>query len=63
MEDQVLYDNSPNYHSKLEPKWVKLQTIVGILYNRSYKVADHVGVRVQPINGDYLKLYQKREES
>ncbi len=37
--------------------------IIKVLYNESYKVADHVGVWAQPINGDHLKLYQIREES
>ncbi len=63
IRDQVLYDDSPNYHSKLEPKWVESWIVVGVLYNRTYKIADHVGVRTQPINGDHLKLFQKRKES
>ncbi len=33
-----------------------------ILYNETYKVADYVGVRAQPISDDHLKLYQKRKE-
>ncbi len=37
--------------------------IVERLYNRSYKIADHIGVRAQLINSDHLKFYQKREES
>ena len=57
IRDQVLYDDSPNYHSKLEPKWVGSWIVVGVLYNRTYKIADHVGVRTQPINGDHLKLF------
>ncbi len=60
--DQVLYDNSPSYHSKLEHKWVGSWTVVGVLYNRTYKIADHIRVWTQPINGDHLKLYLKREE-
>ncbi len=44
IRDQVLYDDNPNYHEKLDLKWVGLWTIVGILYNRLYKVADYVGV-------------------
>ena len=59
--DQVLYDDSPNYHAKLERKWVGPWTIVEVQYNGTYKVADHIGVRTQPINGDYLKLYHPRE--
>ncbi len=42
--DQVLYNDSLNYHGKLKPKQIGLWIIMGILYNRSYKVADHVGV-------------------
>ena len=57
-----MYNDSPNYHGKLEPKWVGSWTIVGILYNRSYKIADYVEVRTQPLNSDHLKLYQKREK-
>src|SRR6266498_6056336 len=45
IRDQVLYDDSPNYHSKLEPKWVGPWTVVGVLYNGTYKIADYVGVR------------------
>ncbi len=55
VRDQVLYDDSPNYHMKLEKKWVGLQTIMEILYNGTYKVADHVGIQKQPINEDHLK--------
>ena len=44
IRDQVLYDDSPNYHSKLEFKWVEPWTVVGVLYNGTYKIADHVGV-------------------
>ncbi len=44
IEDQVLYDDSLNYHSKLEPKWIGPLTVVGVLYNGTYKIADHVGV-------------------
>ncbi len=43
--DQVLYDDSPNYHTKLKKKWVGPWTIIEVLYNRTYKVADHMGVR------------------
>src|SRR6266542_2767058 len=43
--DQVLYDDSPNYHTKLEKKWIRLWTIMEVLYNGTYKVADHMGVR------------------
>jgi len=43
--DQVLYNDSPNYHGKLEPKWVGPWTVVRVLYNGTYKIADHVGVR------------------
>src|SRR6266540_3831320 len=60
--DQVLYDDSPNYHTKLEKKWVGLWTIIEVLYNRTYKVADHMGVRKQPINRDHLKRYYERTE-
>ncbi len=42
--DQVLYDDSPNYHTKLEKKWIGPWTIMEALYNRTYKVADHMGV-------------------
>ena len=45
IRDQVLYDDSPNYHSKLEFKWVEPWTVVGVLYNRTYKIADHVRVQ------------------
>ncbi len=44
VRDQVLYDDSSNYHSKLESKWVGLWSIVEILYNGLYKIADYVGV-------------------
>ncbi len=60
--DQVLYDDSPNYHTKLEKKWVGPWTIIEVLYNGTYKVADHMGVRKQPINGDHLKEYHERTE-
>jgi len=43
--DQVLYGNSPNYHMKLEKKWIGSWTIMEVLYNETYKVADHMGVR------------------
>ena len=42
--DQVLYDDSSNYHTKLEKKWIGLWTIIEVLYNETYKVADHIGV-------------------
>jgi len=32
------------------------------MYNGSYKVADYMGIQAQPINGDHLKLYQKRDD-
>ncbi len=60
--DQVLYDNSPNYHTKLKKKWIGPQTIMEVLYNGTYKVADHMEVRKQPINGDHLKRYYERTE-
>ncbi len=60
--DQVLYDDSPNYHTKLEKKWIGLWTVIEVLYNGTYKVADHMGVRKQPINGDHLKMYYERTE-
>ena len=60
--DQVLYDDSPNYHTKLEKKWIGLWTVMEVLYNRTYKVADHMGVRKQPINGDHLKMYYRRND-
>src|SRR6266542_1747939 len=43
--DQVLYDDSPNYHTKLEKKWIRPWTVMEVLYNGTYKVADHMGVR------------------
>jgi len=52
-----LYDDSPNYHVKLKKKWVGSWTIIEVLYNETYKVADHMGVWKQPINGDHLKMY------
>jgi len=58
-----LYDDSPNYHTKLEKKWVGLWTIIEVLYNEMYKVADHMEVQKQPINEDYLKMYYVRVES
>ncbi len=60
--DQVLYDDSPNYHTKLEKKWIGPWTVMEVLYNGTYKVADHMGVRKQPINGDHLKRYYERTE-
>src|SRR6266542_1085616 len=60
--DQVLYDDSPNYHTKLEKKWIGPWTIIEVVYNRTYKIADHIGVRKQPINGDHLKRYHERTE-
>ncbi len=63
VEDQVLYDDSPNYHTKLEKKWVGPWIIIEVLYNRTYKIADHMGVRKQPINRDHLKKYYERIES
>ncbi len=62
VRDQVLYDNSPNYHTKLEKKWIGPWTVMEVLYNGTYKVADHMGVRKQPINGDHLKMYYKRND-
>ena len=35
--NQVLYDNSLNYHTKLKKKWIGLWTIMKVLYNRTYK--------------------------
>lgn len=60
--DQVLYDDTPNYHTKLEHKWVGPWTVTEVLYNGTYKVADHIGVRKAPINGDHLKMYHKRAD-
>ena len=48
---------------KLEKKWIGSWTIMEVLYNKTYKVADHIGVRKQPINGDHLKGYHERTES
>ncbi len=42
--DQVLYDDSPNYYTKLEKKWIGPWTIMEVLYNGMYKVADHMGI-------------------
>ena len=39
--NQVLYDDNSKYHRKLKSKWVELQMIMGVLYNKLYKVADH----------------------
>ncbi len=36
--------------------------IIGVMYSGLYKVADHVGIRAQPINDNHLKLYQKRDD-
>ncbi len=60
--DQVLYDDSPNYHTKLEKKQTGPWTVMEVLYNGTYKVADYMGVRKQPINGDHLKMYYKRND-
>src|SRR6266540_2251338 len=38
------------------------KVIIKVLYKGTYKVADHMGVRKQPINGDHLKRYHKRTE-
>ncbi len=57
-----MYDDSPNYHTKLEKKWIGPWTIIEVLYNGTYKVADHMGVQKQPINGDHLKMYHERTE-
>src|SRR6266542_148462 len=62
VEDQVLYDDSLNYHMKLEKKWIRPWSVMEVLYNGTYKVADHMGVRKQPINGDHLKMYYKRND-
>jgi len=43
--DQVLYNNSSNYHTKLEKKWIGPWTVMKVLYNRTYKVADHMGIQ------------------
>src|SRR6266498_1990681 len=43
--DQVLYDDSSNYHTKLEKKWIGPWTVMEVLYNGTYKVADHMRVR------------------
>ncbi len=45
MEDQVLYDDSSNYHTKLKKKWIGSWIIIEVLYNRTYKVADHMGIQ------------------
>jgi len=58
--DQVLYNNSPNYHTKLEKKWIGPWIVMKVLYNRTYKVADHMGIQKQPINGDHPKMYYVR---
>ncbi len=34
-----------------------------VLYNGTYKVADHMGIWKQSINGDYLKMYYVWVES
>ena len=44
VRDQVLYDDSPNYHTKLEKKWIGPWTVMEVLYNGTYKVVDHMGV-------------------
>ncbi len=48
---------------KLKKKWVGSWTIMKVLYNGTYKVADHMDVRKQPINEDYLKMYHIQVES
>ncbi len=55
--DQILYDDSLNYHRKLDTKWVGPWTIVGILYHKTYKVVNYMRIQVQLINSDHLKLY------
>ncbi len=44
VRDQVLYDDSPNYHTKLEKKWKGPQIIIEVLYNGTYKIAEHIGI-------------------
>ena len=63
LRDQVLYDDSLNYYTKLKKKWIGLWIIIKVLYNRTYKVADHVGVQKQSINRDHLKRYYVQDES
>ena len=57
-----MYDDSPNYHMKLEKKWIRPWTVMEALYNGTYKVVDHMEVRKQPINRDHLKMYYERTE-
>ena len=63
IRDQVLYDDSPNYHTKLEKKWIGPWTVMEVLYNEMYKIADYMNVWKQPINEDYLKIYYIWTES
>ncbi len=44
MKDQVLYNDNFYYYTKLKKKQVELQIIIKILYNRIYKIIDHINI-------------------
>ncbi len=59
--DQVLYDNISKMSIKLPFKWVGSWTIMEVLFNRSYHIANHMRIHKTVINNDYLKLFKLRE--
>src|SRR6266498_5833897 len=60
---EVLYHDAvkeKQYSSKLEEKWKGPYTINVILLNGSYKIADQYRVLHTPVNGNYLKKYDRQ---
>src|SRR6266542_1877462 len=61
--EEVLYRDSAKeswYSGKLELKWKGPYQIAAVLLNGSYKIADQGDVLRTPVNGDRLKLYNRR---
>src|SRR6266540_3413773 len=65
--DQVLYNNSPNYHTKLEKKWIGPWIVMKVLYNTTYKWRSSKDVLCtnKPSSGDrkYINRIVKLSEN
>ncbi len=60
--EEVLCQDSAReiqYSGKLEPKWKGSYVVLAILLNGIYKIADQGRVFYTPVNGDWLKLYNR----
>ena len=61
-EEMLCHDSAKEswYSGKLKPIWKGPYQIAAILLNGSYKIADQEGVLRTPVNGNRLKLYNRR---